>query len=55
MLMMLNACEPDWRPRHLDDVDRAVVLGGELSISGATILHGPHHAAQKSTITGRSA
>src|SRR4051794_35803896 len=29
-------------------------LAASFSISGATILHGPHHAAQKSTTTGRS-
>ncbi len=29
-------------------------LAASFSISGATILHGPHQAAQKSTTTGRS-
>src|SRR5690349_18701028 len=56
MLRMLNA----WEMAGLASTSTLTTstapsyLAASFSISGATILQGPHHAAQKSTTTGRS-
>src|SRR3990172_7854495 len=56
MLRMLNAWD---RPglastSTLTTSTEPSYFAASFSISGATILHGPHQAAQKSTTTGRS-
>src|SRR5688500_11556005 len=56
MLMMLKACERAGlaSTSTLTTSTAPSYLAASFSISGATILHGPHHAAQKSTTTRRS-
>ena len=57
MLMMLNACEM----RGFASTSTLITstapsyFSASFASSGATILQGPHHSAQKSTTTGRSA
>ena len=57
MLMMLNAREmPGFASTSTLTTSTApLYFSASFSISGATILQGPHQAAQKSTTTGRSA
>src|SRR5687767_13204428 len=56
MLMMLNACESRGfaSTSTLTTSTLPSYFAASFSISGATILHGPHQAAQKSTTVGRS-
>src|SRR5262249_173094 len=56
MLMMLNACEIRGfasTSTFTTSIEPSY-LAAIFSISGATILHGPHQVAQKSTTTGFS-
>ena len=54
---MLNACESRGfaSTSTLTTSTAPSYFAASFSISGATILQGPHQAAQKSTTTGRSA
>ena len=56
MLMMLNACEIRGlaSTSTLTTSTAPSYFAAIFSISGATILHGPHQVAQKSTTTGFS-
>src|SRR5688500_5950103 len=56
MLMMLNACDNTGLASTSTFTTWMVpsYFSASFSISGATIRHGPHHAAQKSTTTGLS-
>src|SRR5688572_22700260 len=56
MLMMLNACESRGfaSTSTLTTSTLPSYFAASFSISGATILQGPHHTAQKSTTVGRS-
>src|SRR5882757_1209988 len=56
MLRMLNACESCGlaSTSTLTTSTLPAYFAASFSISGATILHGPHHDAQKSTRTGLS-